>query len=322
MRLTHRIVPGLLAGSLVLGTGTAAFAARSAHAKVSGRAAAYGQVSALSNGNFTLTFTPKKAGATPRAWQIATTGTTKELALKGTTGPLANNEYAFVVGTSPSKGNINATNIRYSTTDFLGKAGKLRKALGSTIIGAAHATSGVLSTGSTFTVTVSHKDKATGTTTSKDFTFTVTDKTRFKSGREAASTTGIALTAGEKILVHYRVNGTNSSELDAVLVAVAVPHLNAKGLGRGVAGAAVDAGTLSVGNTFQVTATHTNKKTGTTTSKTFTFTVTSSTLFRASKTAPSSTPLTLTAGEKVLVRFKPNATNANELDATLVSVAA
>jgi hypothetical protein len=212
MRLTNRILPGLLAGSLLLGFSSSALAAKHSHAKTAGRAIAYGQVSNLSTGAFTLTFTPKTAGAAPKTWQVATTTTTKEIALKGTTAALTSGDYALVLGTKSTAG-IAATNIRYSATAFPRKAGKIRKALGRTVRGTANGAQ-TLAVGGTLSVTITHK------AVTKTLNFVVTSTTKFRVGKSAATTTPLALTAGQKVAVHFRMDATVKGQLDALVVAV------------------------------------------------------------------------------------------------------
>src|SRR5438270_6704119 len=99
MRITHRLVPGLLAGSLLVGGASGALAATGTpkpHWIAVG-----GQISALSGSTFTLTLNPKAAaaGKTSKTVQVTLAANAKQQPRAGTTATLANGDYAVVVGT-------------------------------------------------------------------------------------------------------------------------------------------------------------------------------------------------------------------------------
>src|ERR1700738_2861230 len=98
MNVMHRLVPGLLAGSLLVGSAGSAFAAQAK--TTTHRAAAYGQISNLTANGFTLTVTPRKAGSTTglKAVQVIVNSSTKWKARTGTTGPVGNGDFALVAG--------------------------------------------------------------------------------------------------------------------------------------------------------------------------------------------------------------------------------
>lgn len=117
MRIAHRLAPGLLAGSLILG-GVSAVSAAPAKPKPRWTALG-GQVSNLTGNTFTLTLNPKAAasGKTVQTVQVTLAPTAKEQPRAGTTGVLANNDYAVVVGTRLQT-NVTANRVLYGATAF------------------------------------------------------------------------------------------------------------------------------------------------------------------------------------------------------------
>ena len=114
--LTHRLGAGLLAGVVLVGGTTGALAAKGTKVHAN-RAVATGLVSNLSATGFTLTRTTKATATTAAAiktTQVALNATVKERATKGTTGALANGEYALVVGQKTTAG-ITAKRVVFST---------------------------------------------------------------------------------------------------------------------------------------------------------------------------------------------------------------
>lgn len=201
MKFAYRLGAGLMAGSLLFAGAGGALAAGKA-TKAVPPAYAYGQVSGVSATGFTLTPIAKKAAAgttaapvTPIA--VTTSTSTKERALKGTTGTLADNEYALVIGTRSATG-ITAKRVLFSVKKF--RAGKLIKRIRALapkrVVGAV--------TGSA-AGSLSILTKA-----GKTFTFSITTKTHFRVNGQAA-TTAPAFTTGEKVRVVYHLNPTDNT---------------------------------------------------------------------------------------------------------------
>jgi hypothetical protein len=203
MHRVHRLVPGLVAGSLLLSGASGVFAAKThkAHAR---NGIVAGQVSNVSATGFTLTFTPKtgKNGAAPvtRTFQVATTSTTKEVARRRTTGSIVNGDFAYVAG-ARTKGAVAAKRVVYSTSTF-----KLRL----------HRAIGTVAAGTTATTLV------VTTRAGKTATFSVTATTKFRVGK-TLQTAPVALTAGQKVLVHFGRDKTVKKQLDALVIRVAAP---------------------------------------------------------------------------------------------------
>jgi hypothetical protein len=195
MHYARRFIPGVLAGAMLLGSTAGVFAAKnSANGQ---RAYAYGQVSNLSTSSFTLTWTPKKAGqaAAPKSVQVLLTSTTKEKARKGTTGALANGEYALVIGSKSASG-ISARGILYSTTPFR----HFRNVVAGTVnLSASTPTSLVITT------------KA-----GKTLTFAITSATKYRVNQQLV-TSPPALTNGEKVRVHFKRDAATKSLIARVI---------------------------------------------------------------------------------------------------------
>lgn len=228
MRFTQRIVPGLVAGSLVLGATSGALAAKATTAKAKRLAVVAGQVSNLSSTGFTLTTTPKKsaAGATapaPKSFSVMVAATTKQVARKGTTGALANGEFAVVVGHRTST-SVAATRVVYSTTAFPAKAiaarvadANARKAarVAAKKLKAArvHRAAGTVAAGTTATnLVITNK-------AGKTLTFTITSATKFRVAKQIVTTPPL-LSAGQSVGVRYARDKTAKTALIARLVTV------------------------------------------------------------------------------------------------------
>jgi hypothetical protein len=200
MSLTTRIVPAAVAGSLLLGGASGVFAAKS-HAHRVTRAAIAGQVSNVSATGFTLTWTPKhgKNDVAPvtHSVQVATSTTTVERARKGTTGTLANGDFAVVLGTR-ARGAVTAKRVLFATAPF---KIRLHVAIG-TVAAGTSATSLVITTRA-----------------GKTRTLAITASTKFFQGKVAA-TAPLALTAGEKVLVRVARDATVKGQLDATVIRV------------------------------------------------------------------------------------------------------
>jgi hypothetical protein len=200
MSLMTKIVPAAVAGSLLLGGASGVLAAKTKAPQVK-RAARAGQVSNLSATGFTLTWTPKtgKNGAAPtsRSVQVATSTTTVEKARKGTTGTLANGDFAAVLGTR-AKGTVTAKRVLFATSAF-----KLRR----------HAVVGTVAAGTSATSLV------ITTRAGKTRTLAITAATKFFQGKTAA-TAPLALTTGEKVVVRFGRDATVKTQLDALAIRV------------------------------------------------------------------------------------------------------
>jgi len=191
----------MLAGSLLVGSTSGVFAAKS---KVAAhRASAYGQVSNLTVSGFTLTWTPKKAGsaASPKVVQVLLSSTTKEKARTGTTGPLTNGEYAFVVGTKGATG-ISANRVLYSHVAFNAHR-LLRRHL---VVGLVN---GAATTSTSISIT---------TAKGKTLVFAITPQTRYRINK-VLTTTAPTLTNGEKVRVRFARNAATKT-LTALVIAV------------------------------------------------------------------------------------------------------
>lgn len=219
MRIAHRVLPGLVAGSLLLGGASGVFAANAGvKAPRAHLAVVSGQVSNVQSSAFTVTFTPKKTGVAPKIFQVTTTATTKHLALKGTTGALTNGEYAIVIGAKTTTG-VTARTVRYSVTPFKARQVRilrLRLELAAltamkarTVRGTVNATqpaAGVLA------ITVTTKKGAVTRS------FTISPTTKYFVGKTPA-TSAPAFTSGEKVAIHFKRDKTTKA-LDALAIRV------------------------------------------------------------------------------------------------------
>jgi hypothetical protein len=200
MHIMHRLAPGLVAGSLLVGSASGVFAAKQHTVKV-GYAA--GQVSNLTSAGFTLTMTPKKVatGATaaaPKVVQVTIAATTKQQARKGTTGSLTAGEYALVVGTKTATG-LTARRVLFSATAF--KAGRLIRVLRARHILAratTHRVVGLVNLSSTTASTLSLTTKKGAVVT-----FTITPTTRYRVAG-APVTVAPTFTNAERVVVVFK----------------------------------------------------------------------------------------------------------------------
>jgi hypothetical protein len=167
---------------------------------------AFGQVSNLTTNGFTLTRTvkAKTTGATsPVQTQVTVTATTKEQARKGTTGALANGEYALVAGVK-SKGAVTATRVLYSVKPF-------RVAL-------SHRVAGAVTQSSPTSLTIQTRAGAT-------YTFTINAQTKFRVNKQT-QTTAPTFTTGERVVVVFiRAKATGTAG-----AAASAPTLVARGI--------------------------------------------------------------------------------------------
>lgn len=231
MRLTHRVVPGLLAGSMLLGGATGVFAANGAtHAARPHVVIEAGQVSNLTTGGFTLTWTPKKTTVAPKTYQIALAATTKEHGTKLTTGSLANGEYAIVFGTKSTTAtagttgttSITARTVQYSTKAFAARTIRLMRlrlrirqlqAAQHRLLnrGRVHALRGTVSLATTTTSQFTIVTKA-----GKSFALTLTPNTKYYVNN-IKQTAAPTFTNGETAVVRVKRNAATKS-----LVALAI----------------------------------------------------------------------------------------------------
>lgn len=192
MKIVHRLVPGMLAGSLLLGAATGVLAAKG-HAKPAGTYAhAYGLVSNLSASGFTLS-RPATAKHAATSIQVSLATVTRERALKGTTGPLANGEYALAIGTKSASG-LSALRIVYSAKPFHANRHLARGAVQS----------------------FSNGQLVITTKAGKQLTFSVTVQTKYRvNGKLAAAAP--ALSQGEQVRVRYHVDKTSQALIANVI---------------------------------------------------------------------------------------------------------
>ena len=200
MKLTRYLVPSLLAGSLLAGGASSSFAAQKKVANP--RAFAYGQVSNLTTTGFTLTRTPKKAGATSKVVQVALSSTSKEQARKGTTGALTSGEYAFVLGAKGATG-VAANRVLYSNKAFNArrliqriKAQRLANRIAHRLL-RPHLAVGLVNGAATTSTSMSIT-----TAKGKTLLFAITPQTKYRVNK-ALTTTAPTFTNGEKVRVRF-----------------------------------------------------------------------------------------------------------------------
>lgn len=211
MRFAHRLVPGLVAGSLLLGGASGALAANAtpkAHWIAVG-----GQISALSGNTFTLTLNPKAAlaGKTARTVQVTLAANAKEQARVGTTAALANGDYAVVVGTGTQSA-VTATRTIFSATTFpVGRVVRLLRAQHTIAVLSRHTVRGTVQSSTATNLTITTK-------AGKTLTFEFTTATNFRANGQV-SHTAPAFTSGQQVTVVYTVDKTTKQ---AVAAAVAI----------------------------------------------------------------------------------------------------
>ena len=212
MRIAHRLAPGLLAGSLLVGGASGVLAATvtpKPHWIALG-----GQVSALSGSTFTLTLNPKAAvaGKTPKTVQVTLAVNAKQQPRVGTTAALANGDYAVVVGTGTQTA-VTATRTIYSATTFpTGRLVSLLRARHTIAVLARHTVRGTVQTGTATGLTIT-------TRAGKTLTFQLTPTTNFRANGGLVSHTAPTFTSGQKVTIVYTVDKTTKQ---AVAAAVAV----------------------------------------------------------------------------------------------------
>jgi hypothetical protein len=210
MHLSHRLTAGVLAGSLLLGGVSGAFAAKAK--QTPGRFGfAAGQVSNLSSTGFTLTRTTKGTATTAavtKTLPVTLATNVKVTARKGTTGALTNGEYALVIGKKSTAG-IVAQRVVYSSTKFnANRQGRIAVARHTIAVLSVHRVAG----------TVTGFSPATGTLTSltiqtkagKTVTFSITSATRF-AVKGQLQTAAPAFTTSNTVVVRYVRNKTTKT---------------------------------------------------------------------------------------------------------------
>lgn len=213
MKIAHRLLPGLLAGSLVLGGVSGVFAAKKATPKPVWTALG-GQVSNLSGNTFTLTLNPKAAakGKAARTVQVTLAATAKEQARKGTTGPLANSDYAVVVGTHV-KTAVTANRVLYSATVFpYARTVARLRATHTLAVLSRHTARGTVQSGTQTSLSIVTK-------AGKPLSFQLTTSTRFRVGKGSVSHTAPTFSSGQKVIVVFTIDKATKQY---VAIAVAV----------------------------------------------------------------------------------------------------
>lgn len=200
MHAARTVVPGLLAGALLLGGTSGVLAAKgkfSTH-----RAVLFGQVSNLSTSGFTLSWTPKagkNAGIT-KSVTVTTSSTTTERGPKGAT--LANGDYAFVPGTRVGA-TVTAVRVAFSTTAFTARQ---RLALTGRLV---HGTV-VSSTTGQLVIAVGKKGRT--------LTFTLDATTKYRVNKQVTTSQPV-FTAGEKVTIAFTRVKSTTKGAPATLVA-------------------------------------------------------------------------------------------------------
>jgi hypothetical protein len=211
MRIAHRLVPGLLAGSLLLGGASGALAATATpkpHWLALG-----GQVSALSGNTFILTRNPQAAakGKVAQIVQVTLAATAKQQPRTGTTAPLANGDYAVVVGTGTQTA-VTATRAIYSATAFrTARVASGVRARHTLYVLSHHRARGAVQTSTSTGLTITNK-------AGKTLTFQLTATTNFRVSGQV-SHTAPAFTNGQQVVVVYTVDQTTKQPI-ATAVAI------------------------------------------------------------------------------------------------------
>jgi len=211
MRIVHRLVPGLLAASLLLAGASGALAA---NGKATPRwAVAGGQISSLAGNALTLTLNPKAVakGTAARTLQVTLAPAVKEQARKGTTGVPAAGDYAVVVGTR-SQTSMTANRVVYSATAFpTGRLVRTIRARHTLAVLAHHTARGTVQSSTGMSL-------VTATRAGKTLTFQLTSSTRFRVNGQLAQAAP-TFTNGEQVAVRYtRDKTTQQLVASAVIV--------------------------------------------------------------------------------------------------------
>jgi hypothetical protein len=209
MRIAHRLMPGLLGGSLLLGGASGALAANATpkpHWIAVG-----GQISALSGTTFTLTLNPKAAlaGKTAKTVQVTLAATTKQQPRVGTTAALANGDYAVVVGTGTQTA-VTATRTIFSATSFpVARVVSLLRAQHTIAVLSRHTVRGTVQAGTATNLTITTK-------AGKTLTFQLTATTNFRANGQVTHTVP-AFTSGQAVTIVYTVDKATKQAMAAAV---------------------------------------------------------------------------------------------------------
>jgi hypothetical protein len=211
MRIAHRLASAVLAGSLLLGGASGVLAAKG----VAGAhwAALGGQITNLSGNTFTLTLNPTAAtaGTAANTVQVTLAANAKQQARQGTAGPLANGDYAIVVGTR-AQTSFTANRVIYSATAF--RTGRVAAGIRArhTLNALSHHTvRGTVQSSTATALTIT-------TRAGKSMTFQLAATTNFRVNGQV-SHTAPAFTSGQQVTVVFTVDKT-SKQATATAVAL------------------------------------------------------------------------------------------------------
>jgi hypothetical protein len=209
MCIALRLVPGLLAGSVLLGDVSGVLAAT--RTPKPHWIALGGQVSALSGSTFTLTLNPKAVAkrTTPKTVQVTLAVTTKQQPRVGTTAPLASGDFAVVVGTGTQTA-VTATHTIYGATTFpVARVASRLRAQHTLAVLSRHTVRGTVQTGTTTGPTITTK-------AGKTLTFQLTPTTNFRA-KGFVSHTAPTFTSGQKVTIVYTVNKSTKQDMAAAV---------------------------------------------------------------------------------------------------------
>jgi hypothetical protein len=211
MRIAHRLIPGLLAGSLLVGTTSGVLAAKT---KAGARWAAFGgQVSNLSGNTFSLTVNPKAVakGKAAKTLQVTLAANAKLKPRKGTTAPLAGGDYAVIVGTRIQTA-LTANHVIYSSTAFnTARMVAILRANHTLAVLKQHRASGTVQSSAGTTLVILTKAQ-------KTLTFQLSSTTKFRANGQV-TTVAPTFSMGQKVAVAYTVNKA-TKQLTAIAVAL------------------------------------------------------------------------------------------------------
>jgi hypothetical protein len=196
MRTTSRFGAGIAAGLLLLGSATQWVPGAAAASAGPRLVLAAGQVSNLSPTGFTLTRTrqhPRANGSTTVVVQVSTTPATREIARKGTTGALANGEYALVGGLRTDS-TLSARRVLYAATPF-----RVHR----------HRAIGTVSASSATFLTIQTRN-------GKSVTFEINGQTHYRVNKQLQSAAP-QFTKGERVAVRFRLDRATKARLARVI---------------------------------------------------------------------------------------------------------
>ncbi|HZS94891.1 MAG TPA: hypothetical protein VFA78_08845 [Chloroflexota bacterium] len=210
--MTQRLVPGLLAGSLLLAGTSGVFAAKG---KAASRwAVVAGQVTSVNGTAVSLTLNPgavTKKGAAAKTLAITLSTTVKEKGLGGATGGLVANDYAAFAGVRSATG-FTANRVYYSTKAAIVHREALRlRALHTLAVRKVHRASGTFQSWNGTALVITTK-------ANKTLTFVTGTTTHFFVNGQLV-TTAPTFTAGQTLFVRFERDAT-TKQLDALSVRV------------------------------------------------------------------------------------------------------